>query len=56
MMAWTGIIVAVCLAPIGIWLFDDFRARRKLRRASKAEVRASQRQHIPHEGPAEIPA
>jgi cellulose synthase/poly-beta-1,6-N-acetylglucosamine synthase-like glycosyltransferase len=56
MMAWTGIIVAVCLAPIGIWLFDEFRGRRLLRRARKAEVRVPQRQHSPHEGPAEIPA
>jgi hypothetical protein len=56
MMAWTGIIVTVCLAPIGIWLFDEFRGRRQLRRARKAEVRVPQRQHSPHEGPAEIPA
>ena len=26
MMAWTGVILLVCLAPIGIWLFDRTRA------------------------------
>jgi cellulose synthase/poly-beta-1,6-N-acetylglucosamine synthase-like glycosyltransferase len=29
MMAWTGVILLVCLAPIGIWLFDRARAARK---------------------------
>jgi hypothetical protein len=28
MMAWTGVILLVCLAPIGIWLFDRARAAR----------------------------
>ena len=28
MMAWTGIILGVCLAPIAIWLFDT-RPQRK---------------------------
>jgi hypothetical protein len=25
MMAWTGVILSVCLAPVGIWLFDAVR-------------------------------
>jgi len=25
MMAWTGVILSVCLAPVGIWLFDATR-------------------------------
>jgi cellulose synthase/poly-beta-1,6-N-acetylglucosamine synthase-like glycosyltransferase len=29
MMAWTGVILLVCLAPIGIWLFDRARTARK---------------------------
>jgi hypothetical protein len=29
MMAWTGVILLVCLAPIGIWLFDRARATRQ---------------------------
>jgi cellulose synthase/poly-beta-1,6-N-acetylglucosamine synthase-like glycosyltransferase len=29
MMAWTGVILLVCLAPIAIWLFDRSRGARK---------------------------
>jgi cellulose synthase/poly-beta-1,6-N-acetylglucosamine synthase-like glycosyltransferase len=29
MMAWTGVILLVCLAPIGIWLFDRARVTRR---------------------------
>ena len=29
MMAWTAIVLLVCLAPIAIWLFDRARAARK---------------------------
>jgi cellulose synthase/poly-beta-1,6-N-acetylglucosamine synthase-like glycosyltransferase len=29
MIAWTGVILLVCLAPIGIWLFDRGRAARQ---------------------------
>ena len=28
MIAWTGVILAVCLAPVGIWLFDRARSGR----------------------------
>jgi len=35
MIAWTAIILLVCLAPIAIWLFDRSRAARK----QKAEIR-----------------
>ena len=29
MMGWAGVILAVCLAPIGIWLFDRVLTARK---------------------------
>ncbi len=32
MMAWTGIILAVCLLPIAVWLFDECRGRLSRRR------------------------
>jgi hypothetical protein len=32
MIAWTGVILAVCLAPIGIWLYDRARAAARDRR------------------------
>ena len=35
MLAWTAIILLVCLAPIAIWLFDRSRAARR----QKAEIR-----------------
>jgi cellulose synthase/poly-beta-1,6-N-acetylglucosamine synthase-like glycosyltransferase len=35
MMAWTGVILAVCLAPIGIWLVDRARAARACKRAGR---------------------
>ena len=41
MMVWTGIILAVCLTPIGVWLFDDARQH-------KAQLRA-RRQYSRHE-------
>jgi TRAP-type uncharacterized transport system fused permease subunit len=28
MMAWTGVILLVCLAPVAIWLTDKIRAGR----------------------------
>jgi cellulose synthase/poly-beta-1,6-N-acetylglucosamine synthase-like glycosyltransferase len=39
MMAWTGIILAVCLTPIGIWLFDDARQRKAQLRARREHSR-----------------
>jgi hypothetical protein len=27
MMAWTVVILTVCMAPIGVWLFDRARGR-----------------------------
>jgi cellulose synthase/poly-beta-1,6-N-acetylglucosamine synthase-like glycosyltransferase len=38
MMAWTAIILAVCLAPIAIWLFDEARGKRRRRKDSKTNV------------------
>jgi cellulose synthase/poly-beta-1,6-N-acetylglucosamine synthase-like glycosyltransferase len=35
MMVWTGVIVAVCLAPIGIWLVDRAAATREYKRAGR---------------------
>jgi hypothetical protein len=28
MIAWTGVILTVCLLPVGIWLFDRARSGR----------------------------
>lgn len=53
MMVWTGIILTVCVAPIGVWLFDEYRAKRQQR---KAGARVPLRQNSLHEGAAEIPA
>jgi cellulose synthase/poly-beta-1,6-N-acetylglucosamine synthase-like glycosyltransferase len=56
MMAWTAIILTVCLAPIGVWLFDEFSSKRRLRRVRKAEVPSSSAKHSPHEESAGMPA
>jgi hypothetical protein len=44
MIAWTGVILAVCLAPVGIWLFDRARSGRGTETppGSAAEDRASE--------------
>jgi hypothetical protein len=39
MIAWTAVILTVCLAPIGIWLTDRAAAaRQERRRAPQARV------------------
>ena len=48
MMAWTAIILTVCLAPIGVWLFDEHLVKLGKRRGRKAP--APQRQRSPREG------
>jgi hypothetical protein len=30
MIAWTGVILTVCLMPVGIWLFDRARSGREM--------------------------
>ena len=40
MMAWTAIILTVCLTPIGVWLFDEFIRGRQLRRARRPQERS----------------
>jgi cellulose synthase/poly-beta-1,6-N-acetylglucosamine synthase-like glycosyltransferase len=39
MMAWTGIILTICLAPVGIWLLDRALGARKPRRPERAPGR-----------------
>jgi hypothetical protein len=41
MMVWTGVIEAVCLAPIAIWLFDRTRGARQERRIARQERQAA---------------
>jgi cellulose synthase/poly-beta-1,6-N-acetylglucosamine synthase-like glycosyltransferase len=41
MMAWTFVILTVCLSPIAIWLFDEAAARRRRRRQRRKESKES---------------
>jgi cellulose synthase/poly-beta-1,6-N-acetylglucosamine synthase-like glycosyltransferase len=54
MMAWTAIILTVCLAPIGVWLFDEHLVKLGKRRGHKAP--APQRQRSPREEATEVAA
>ena len=56
MIAWTGIILTVCMAPIGVWLFDEASRRRQQHKSRQAETHALQLQHGRREGAADIPA
>jgi hypothetical protein len=44
MIAWTGVILTVCLMPVGIWLFDRARSGRgtEMPPRSAGENRASE--------------
>jgi len=45
MMAWTALILAVCLAPIGIWLLDSrLASRRRARQAAASQAQQARAQ------------
>ena len=50
MIAWTAIILTVCLVPIGVWLFDGAARRHQERESRQAEEHGMQLQHSRHEG------
>jgi hypothetical protein len=41
MMIWTGVVLAVCLAPIAVWQFDRIRDSSHERRARRAAERGA---------------
>jgi hypothetical protein len=41
MMAWTAIILTVCLTPVWVWLLDEFTGRRALAKRRRINERSA---------------